>query len=83
MKHRRVATQNLHEMQLSYACMRSVKKWRGRTESTKFARGCFAKFATLKGNLYKRAIFRVLKLKYQRAKGLALKLSNMAAKFDN
>lgn len=63
--------------------MRAVKKWRGRAESTKFARGCYTRFMALKAKIYKRACFRVLMLKYQREKALVLRLSSVAAKFDN
>lgn len=64
MKHKRVATKNLLEAQSSYACMRAVKKWRGRAESTKFARGCYDRFLALKAKIYKRACFRSLMNKY-------------------
>ena len=63
--------------------MRAVKKWRGRAESTKFARGCYQRFMSIKAKIYKRACFRHLMLKYQREKALVLRLSNVAKKFDN
>ena len=83
LKYRRVATKNLLEAQSSYACMRAVKKWRGRAESTKFARGCYIRFLALKAKIYKRACFRSLMNKYQRHKSLVLRLSNTAKKYDN
>ena len=83
LKHKRVSTENLLQGQSSYACMRAVKKWRGRAESTKFARGCYERFLAIKAKIYKRACFRHLMLKYQREKALVLHLSNVAKKFDN
>ena len=83
MKHKRVSTETLIQGQSSYACMRAVKKWRGRAESTKFARGCYTRFLALKAKIYKRACLRALMSKYQREKALVLRLSNVATKFNN
>ena len=58
LKHRRVSTENLLQMQSSYAIMRCIKKWRGRAEMTGFARGRIIQFAERKAKIYKRSCFR-------------------------
>ena len=83
LKHRRVANKNLIEGLSSYACMRAVKKWRARAESTKFVRGCYVRFLARKAKIYKRACFRSLMNKYMKSKSIVLHLSNVARKYDN
>ena len=58
-------------------------KWKSRTEATIKARGAIDKFLYRKELMYKRAIYRAFMLKHHREKALILRLSNMAAKFDN
>ena len=83
MKHKRVSEQALQEAMDSYAAKRLVMKWRSRTQATIKARGAIDKFLYRKELLYKRAIYRAFMLKHHREKALILRLSNMAAKFDN
>ena len=50
---------------------------------TKHARGAYNTFQEKKELIYKRGVYRELMLKHHRDKALVLRLSNMAAKFDN
>ena len=83
LKHKRIASADLLEKKSSYACMRLLKRWRARKDTTIAARGAFIKFHEKRDLMYTKAVFYALKLKYQREKALVLKLANLAKKFDN
>jgi hypothetical protein len=63
--------------------VRALKKWIERVRSTKFARDRVFKYNQIRDRIYKVACFREMQSKYRGKKAFSLKLSNMAAKFDN
>jgi hypothetical protein len=51
--------------------------------TTQFARDRVAKQQMIAHNIYKKALFREWRRYFTSTKGLCLRLSNMASKFDN